>query len=61
MIRGDIMDKEDVTLLVQLLNAMEDVTKKIEEFYKKKNIVKLNSAKKEILNLQKKVAGVLGR
>jgi len=49
------MRKEDVLLIAQLLTGMKDATDKLEDAQRRKDIEKLNLAKKEILNFQKQV------
>jgi hypothetical protein len=49
------MNKEDVMLVAQLLHTMQDVLSKLEIYYKKKDIPKFNSAKEELLILQKRI------
>ena len=49
------MEKEDATLLIQLLNTMKDLVSKLEEYEKKGNFEKLNKAKKELLDLQGRI------
>jgi predicted thioesterase len=52
------MKKEDVQFLAQIIEAMSDAEKKIEEAYSKKNIVNFEKAKKTFLELQKKAAEI---
>ena len=49
------MEKEDITLIAQLLTAIKDALEKLEEAQKKKDIEKMNTAKKEILNFQNQI------
>ena len=53
------MKKEDTLLIAQLLTGMKDAAAKLEDAYKKKDLVKLQSAKKEILNFQKEIDKLL--
>ncbi len=53
------MKEEDVLLLAQLLRTMRDISDKIKEYYQKKDAEKLALAKKELLELQKKVNELL--
>jgi hypothetical protein len=53
------MEKGDLMLLAQLLHAMKELAKKIEEYYNEKNSVRLESAKREMMALQKKVGELL--
>ena len=57
--RWEIFRKEDVMLLAQLLHTIQDVLSKLETYYEKKDIPKFNSAKKELLTLQKRINEVL--
>ena len=54
-----MIEKEDVTLLAQLLYTMKEVVARMEKYYKKKDVEKLNSAKKELLELQKRINEVI--
>ena len=53
------MKKEKITILAQLLTAIKDAADKLEEAEKEKDAVKLASAKREILNFQKKISEML--
>jgi len=53
------MKKEDVVLLAQLIQTIKEATDKLEEYQKKKNVERFNAAKKEILELQKRVNELL--
>ena len=53
------MNKEDVTLLIQLLQTMKEIASKIEDYYHKKDIEKLESGKQEFLELQRRVDELL--
>ena len=49
------MEKEDVTLIAQLLTGIKDAIDKLQEAEKKKDIEKLNAAKREINNFQQQI------
>lgn len=53
--RGESFGKEDVMLLAQLLHTMKEIAERIERYYTKKDGEKLEAAKLELLNLQKRV------
>ena len=53
------MEREDVTLLAQLLHTMKEVVNKMEKYEKKGDYEMINSAKKELLDLQRKVAQLI--
>ena len=53
------MEKEDVVLLAQLIQTIKEATDELEKAQKKKDMEKLNAAKKEILELQKRVNELL--
>ncbi|MBU0466083.1 MAG: hypothetical protein KJ718_03495 [Nanoarchaeota archaeon] len=53
------MKKEQITVLAQLLTAIKDATEKLEQASREKDAVKMASAKREILNFQKKVSEML--
>lgn len=49
------MKKEDVMLLSQLLYTMQEVISHLEAAHKREDEEKLTGAKKEILNLQRRI------
>jgi hypothetical protein len=53
------MEKEDITLIAQLLTGIKDALEKLQEAVKKKDIEKANAAKKEILNFQNQIEKLL--
>ena len=53
------MKKEDIILLLQLLQTMKEISSKIEEYYNKGDTDRFNSAKKELLGLQTRVRDLL--
>ena len=53
------MEREDVILLAQLLYAIKEIINLIERYEKNGEYEKLNSAKKELLELQKRAGQLL--
>ncbi len=53
------MEKEDVTLIAQLLTSVKDALEKLDVALKKKDVEKLNEAKEEIINFQKQIDKLL--
>ncbi len=53
------MEKEGITLLAQLLTSIKDAIDKLEEAYRKKDMEKITSAKREILNFQLQIDKLL--
>ncbi len=53
------MEKEDITLMAQLLTGIKDAISKLQDAEKKKDIEKLNAAKKEILSFQGQIEKLL--
>jgi len=53
------MEKEDITLTAQLLTGIKDALIKLEEAQKRKDVEKLNAAKREILNFQSQIDKLL--
>ena len=53
------MQKEDITLLAQLLTGMKDAVDRLEEAHKKGDVEQLAAAKKEILSFQKQVVELI--
>jgi hypothetical protein len=49
------MEKEDITLIAQLLTGIKDAIEKLQDAEKKKDLEKLNAAKKEIINFQAQI------
>ncbi len=54
--RGDI--DEDVTLLKQLVDALDESEQRIEEFYKNEDAENLNKAKKFMLDVAGKISEI---
>lgn len=49
------MDYEKVQIVAQLIQSMQEAEKKLENYYKKKDIENFNNAKKSILKFQKEI------
>jgi hypothetical protein len=50
-----MIDLEQLQILAQLIDNMEIATNKLEEAYNTNNAEKFNAAKKEVLDIQKKI------
>ena len=55
----NFFSKEDIMLLAQLLHAMKEVVEEMERAEKEGNYEKLNSAKKELLDLEGRIEQIL--
>ena len=53
------MEKEDITLVAQLLTGIKDALEKLAEAEKKKDAENLAAAKQEILNFQSQIDKLL--
>lgn len=53
------MKKRDVPFLNQLVNSLEEAGSKLEEAYVKKDYENFNKLKKFILQIQKKISGIV--
>ncbi len=53
------MKKENVLILAQLITAMKDSVSRLESAYNRGDIEGIRAVKKEILNLQKEIDGLL--
>ncbi len=53
------MEKGDAIILAQLIGSMNDAVAKLEKFHEKGDAVNLDKAKREILEIQKKIDGML--
>lgn len=49
------MEKEDITLIAQLLTGIKDAIDKLQEAMKKRDLEKINAAKREISNFQEQI------
>jgi len=54
-----MIKKEDIIFLNQLVDALGESELKLEESYNEKNYEKFNNIKKLIMEIQKKISGVL--
>ena len=52
------MEKEDIVLLAQMLHTMRELTDKLDEYFQKKDFEGVARTKRELVRLQKKVAGI---
>jgi hypothetical protein len=52
-------DLENLQMLAQLIDNMQISSNKLEDAYNKNNAEKFNSAKQDILDVQKKIDNVL--
>ncbi len=57
--REDFFGKEDIVLLAQLLHTMKEVVEAMESAAKEGDYEKLNFAKRELLDLQRRIAQLL--
>lgn len=53
------MKKEDIATIAQLLSSMKDMLVKLESANKNRDMARLESIKREILNLQKEIDKLL--
>jgi hypothetical protein len=53
------MKKEEIAVLAQLLTAIKDAVEQMESAERERDAEKIASAKKEILNFQKKISEIL--
>lgn len=53
------IDINTAQILAQLIEAMQDSLKKLEEYYGKRDIENFNKSKKAILEFQKQIAQIL--
>jgi len=54
-----MVKKEDIMFLTQLVHTLEEAELKLEESYNEKNYEDFNNVKKLIMQIQKKISGVL--
>lgn len=54
-----IMEKEEISLIAQLLSSMNDAVDKLENAQKKNDMEMLASAKREIISFQKNIDKLL--
>jgi hypothetical protein len=53
------MEKEEIIIIAQLLTGLKDAVDRLDEAHRRKDLEKLNAAKKEILNFQKQLGELL--
>lgn len=53
------MEKEDIIVIAQLLTGIKDAVDRLEDAQRRKDVEKLNAAKREILNFQKQISELL--
>ena len=54
------MDVSEIQILAQLIEAMDDGVKRLEEYYDKNDIENFNKSKKAVLEFQAQIARILG-
>lgn len=54
-----MIQKEDIMFLNQLVKTLEEAELKLEEAYDEKDYESFNNVKKLIMQIQKKISGVL--
>ena len=55
------MEKEDVMLLLQLLKTLQEAVNELSTAQIKRNAVRLNKIKKEILQMQKQISSIISK
>jgi hypothetical protein len=55
------MQKEEILNLNRLIKSMAESSKELERAYQQRNVDEFNSAKKEMISLQKQIAGITGK
>jgi ribosomal protein S20 len=53
------MNKEEISNVSQLLSSMKDLSKKLDEAVKKKDMKKTSEVKRELLNIQEQIDRML--
>jgi hypothetical protein len=54
-----VLKKEDIVLVAQLLQAMKELSEKLEEDYKNKDLAEIKKVKYEMLQIQKRINEVI--
>ena len=54
-----MISQENLYLLVQLISSSEDLAKKLEESYEKKELEKFKKLKEELLKFQKQISQII--
>jgi len=57
--RGEILSRDNIVLLSQLVKSLEEAGLKLEEDYEKKDQESLSKTKKFILKIQTKIAEIV--
>jgi len=55
------MNYEEAQIITQLVSAMEEALKKMEDCYNKKDIASFEDAKKSVLSFQKQISEALNK
>jgi len=55
------MNPENLYLLAQLIKSEEEIAKKLDEFYNKKDTENFQKAKKELIEFQNKITQILDK
>lgn len=55
------MDSGDINLLAQLIESMEEATKRLQQYYRNREVKKFKKVKKEVLNFQRQIDSILKR
>lgn len=53
------MNVEEIQILAQLIEAMNDSERKLEEYYQKRDIENFKKSKKSLLDFQRQIADML--
>jgi exonuclease VII small subunit len=54
-----MVEKEDLAILEKLIHSLEEAEAHLEEAYKTEDKIKFNNSKRLIIELQKKITGIL--
>jgi Na+/phosphate symporter len=57
--REEKMNHDEIQILTQLIGAMDDSFKKMEDAFNKRDIQNFNEAKEAVLNFQRQIAQML--
>ena len=55
-----MIERGDINFLQQLVETLEEAEKRLEFFYATKDVSNFNKAKKLIIQIQRRIAGVIG-
>jgi hypothetical protein len=53
------MERNDVLLLAQLMEVMKELSVRLKKHYEKKELDKFNSIKREMFEIQKRIASII--